>query len=193
MIKMHIRKFLKAESGIAAIEMAFVLPAMLLLYCGMMDVTGLVSTNRKITASASTTADLVGQQKTSILKAVIDDDYNATAMIFSPNTLDNVRVEVFGYRTVSGTVTKIWHTSNLKGPSCGVDPDISGMPSLMTSGNDLIVARSCQNYTPYVVTFLGTSMLGSASFLVKQSISVRPRSSLDLTCYDTTVGGTKCT
>ncbi len=187
-------EFLKAESGIAAIEMAFILPAMLLLYCGLIDVTGLVSLNRKITASASITADLVGQQRTSVLKPVIVDDYNATEMIMSPTSITNVRVEVFGYRVNAAltTVTKIWHTSNNQGPSCGVDPDMGTMLPLMTAGNDLVVARSCITYTPYVTSFLGTTILGSTSFLVKQTISVRPRSSLQLTCYDTTVGGTVC-
>ncbi len=194
MLKKTLSIFLKSENGVAAIEMAFILPAMLLLYFGLMDVTGLVSMNRRITASASITADLVGQQKTSVLKPVIVDQYNATEMIMSPTPIANVRVEIFGYRVDAAltTVTKIWHTSNNQGPSCGIDPDTANMLPLMAAGNDLVVARSCITYTPYVATFLGTTILGSTSFLVKQTISVRPRSSLQLTCYDTTVGGTVC-
>ena len=194
MFKKTLLAFLNAESGIAAIEMAFILPTMLLLYFGLMDVTGLVSMNRKITASASITADLVGQQRTSILKPVIVDQYNASEMIMSPTPIANVRVEVFGYRANAGltSVTKIWHTSNNQGPSCGVDPDTANMLPLMSAGNDLVVARSCISYTPYVTSFLGTTIMGSTSFLIKQTISVRPRSSLQLTCYDSTVGGTIC-
>jgi hypothetical protein len=67
------------------------------------------------------------------------------------------------------------------------------MLTLMGAGNDLIVARTCMNYSPVVATFLGQTILGSTTFLVKQTISVRPRSSLQLTCYDTVVNGTKCT
>lgn len=194
MLKKMYQKFAAAERGIVAIEMAFIMPTILLLYFGLMDITGLVSANRKITASASITADLVGQQKTSIIKATIDDQYNATAMIMSPTDITKVRVEVFGYRKVSGAAAKIWHTSNNNGPACSAtDPDTTNMLTLMAAGNDLIVARSCMTFTPYVTTFFGNVLLGSTSFLVKQTISVRPRSSLDITCYTTSAKDVVCT
>jgi Flp pilus assembly protein TadG len=200
-IKM-LRSFIKAESGMAAVEFAFIVPVMLLLYFGLIDITGLVSLNRKVTASAAITADLVGQQKTSVLKPLIMDQYNATAMIMSPTSITNVRVEVFGYRNVGGTPTKIWHTSNNQGPACGVDPDITNMLPLMAATNDLVVARTCTTFTPYVISWMsrdaaGNSnsikVLASDSFLVKQAIVVRPRSSLQLTCYESVVGGALCT
>jgi Flp pilus assembly protein TadG len=186
--------FLRNETGLAAIEMAFIMPFMLFLYFGLVDATGLISLNRKVTAAAGATADLVAQSRTTILKTTVDDYYNATAMIMDPTPAANVRVEVFGFRDVKGTITKIWQTSSGTGPSCSLTaPSTATMKPLMTAGNDVIVARSCISYSPYVASFMGKTIMGASTFLLNQTIAVRPRSSLQLTCYQTTVlAGTVC-
>ena len=187
------KSFFKNDKGVAAIEMAFIMPFMLLLYFGLVDITVLISMNRKITSAASTTADLVTQQRNAVLKSYITDTFNATAMIVAPTPASEVRVELFGFRNVSGTITKIWQTNNGMGPSCGTVPTTTSMASLMTAGTDIIVARTCMNFTPAVATFMGTNIVGATTFLLNQSISIRPRSTLQLNCYQTTVAaGTLC-
>lgn len=187
------KSFLRNDKGVAAIEMAFIMPFMLLLYFGLVDITVLISMNRKITSAASTTADLVTQQRNAVLKSYITDTFNATAMIVAPTAASEVRVELFGFRKVGSTINKIWQTNNGLGPSCGAVPTTTTMASLMTAGNDVVVARTCMNFTPAVATFMGTNIVGATTFLLNQSISIRPRSTLQLNCYQTTVAaGTLC-
>ncbi len=194
MMKKPTPSFFENDSGMPAIEFALVMPFLIFMYFGLIDVTGLISFNRKITASAGATADLVAQSRNDILKSVIVDDYNATAMIMAPTPIADVRVEVWAFRNVGGTITKTWSTNNGSGPSCGVQPSTATMMPLMVAGNDVIVARSCMNWTPYVGGFLGTTILGATTFLISQTIAVRPRSSLTLTCWQTTkAAGTGCT
>lgn len=186
MMKKLLMSFLRNESGMPAIEFALILPFMCFLYFGLVDVTALISFNRKITASAGATADLVAQQRTDILKGTMQDYYNATSMILAPTPMSGVRVELYGFRTVGAGINKIWQSNNGSGPSCGAVPATTGMAALMVAGNDVIVARTCMNWTPYMATFLGSQILGATTFLVSQSISVRPRSSLTITCWETT-------
>jgi Flp pilus assembly protein TadG len=182
------------DEGAAAIEFAFIMPFMLLLYFGLVDVTGLISMNRRVVSAAATMADLVGQQKTTILGGTITDQYNAAYVIMQPVQSANVRVEIFDFRTNgAGAIVQMWKTGNNLGPSCGAAPVTTGMANLMTAGNDVIVARVCATYNSTVASFMGTSIMGAASFNLSQSISVRPRSSLTLDCYVTTVAaGTVC-
>lgn len=187
-----VQDFADQDNGAAAIEFAFIMPLLLLLYFGLVDVTGLISTNRRIVSGAATMADLVGQQKTNVLKSTITDQYNAVYVIMQPITSAKVRIEVFDYRMVGNTVTKMWQTGNNLGPSCGVDPVTTGLSALMTATNDVIVARTCTTFAPAVASFAGTNILGATTFSLKQAISVRPRSSLTLTCYETAVGGATC-
>ena len=51
------------DEGAAAIEFAFIMPFMLLLYFGLVDVTGLISMNRRVVSAAATMADLVANKK----------------------------------------------------------------------------------------------------------------------------------
>jgi Flp pilus assembly protein TadG len=183
--------YLKAQSGVAAIEFAFILPVMLLLYFGMMDLTSLVVNNRKVTTVASAVADLTSQSRTTILKSQIDDYMNVSGLVLNPAPPSGVTVRVFGYRDGGGTPTMIWQTANAGGPGCAAGPDTSGYAELMTAGNDLVVAQACMTFTPFVAYFLGKSILGDTSFSVGQSVVVRPRATLTLTCQMTS-GGANC-
>ena len=191
-------KFVKDTRGAAAIEMAMIFPFMIFLYFGMADLTGLVSLNRKITYAADVMGDLVTRNNDYVLKSEIADFYNSTDLIMMPTPSANVRVELFGFRN-NGTITtpviaQTWSTNNGKGTSCGSAPTTATMASLMTSGNDLVLARVCTTYTPYVANFMGQSILGASTFKVSKMITRRPRGSLKLFCYQTTlVAGTACT
>jgi Flp pilus assembly protein TadG len=184
--------FMKADNGIAAIETALILPFLLILYFGMIDLTALISFNRKITYSASVVADLVSQNRTSVLKTTVDDYYNAAELVMAPTPASNVRINLFGYRLVGSAATQIWKSSSGTGPTCDTIPETAAMPALMTANNDLVVAIACMDYTPYVGTFLGKELIGGTSFNVEQAIMVRPRSTATLTCYQTAVGGAVC-
>jgi Flp pilus assembly protein TadG len=192
------RKFWKDSRGAAAIEMAMIFPFMIFLYFGMADLTGLVSLNRKVTYAADVMGDLVTRNNDSILKSEITDFYNATDLIMMPTPTANVRVELFGYRNtgtiLAPVIVQTWATNNGKGTSCGNAPSTATMATLMTSGNDLVLARVCTTYTPYVANFMGQSILGASTFKVTKMITRRPRGSLKLFCYQTTVAaGTACT
>lgn len=188
-----LRNFIMMEEGAAAIEFAFIFPLLMLLYFGLVDVTGLISTNRRVVSGAATLADLVGQQKTNVLKSTITDQFNAVYVIMQPLPSSRVRIDVFDFRKVGANITKMWQTSNNLGPSCGVtDPSTTNMANLMTAGNDVIVTRTCVTFIPAMATYGGINILGSTTINVKQSISVRPRSSLTLSCFQTAVGGAAC-
>lgn len=187
-----LRKFIGETNGIAAIEIAFIMPFMLLLYFGLFDITALVSVNRKITYSASIVADLVAQNKTSVLKSKLSDYYSAANLVMAPISSSEVRIEVFGYRISGSTVSLIWKTNNGQATSCGTDPVTTAMSPLMVAGNDLVVARVCTTYSLYISNFFGHNIVNSSTFHIGESITQRPRSTLKLTCYDTTVGGAVC-
>jgi hypothetical protein len=192
MRKFTLKSYLNAQSGVAAIEFAFILPVMMILYLGMMDLTTLVVNNRKVTTVASAVADLISQNRTKVLKAQVDDYMLVANLIVNPMPADGVTVKVYGYRNSGGVPTKIWETSNGSGPGCSSAPSTTGYGNLMTAGNDLVVAQACMTYVPWVATFLGDEIIGSSFFNVEQAVVVRPRSTFVLDCQVTS-GGATCT
>lgn len=178
-------KFLRDARGIAAIEMAFIMPFLLLLYFGLVDLTAMISLNRKITYAASVVADLVTQNDTTLVSTSIPDYINAAEMIVKPTSIAKTRVEIFQFHQdpISKAISSQWRYSSAGGSNCSTSaPSTTGMASLMTDGNDLIVARVCLTYTPYVASFLGTKVLGATSFKMSEQIALRPRQSTALGC-----------
>ena len=180
---LKIRGFLGDAKGVAAIEMAFIMPFLLFLYFGLVDLTALISATRKLNYTASVVGDLVTQNDTTVTKATINDYFNAAAMVMKPAPINTVRIEIYQYRKVQGVPTNQWSNNNGGLGSCGA-PAILGMLNLMSDGNDLIVTRVCSTYSPYIASFLGSSILGATSFQLQDEIASRPRQSTTLTCSD---------
>ncbi len=178
-------RYIKADSGIAAIEFAFIMPLLLLLFFGLVDVTDAVSYNRRITSVANSIGDLASSNRTKIIKTDIDDYFKAVDLIMKPKSAASVKVILYGFRkNAAGTAgEQIWKVDNGKGPACNKTPDAAGMTNLMTAGNDLVIAQSCMDYTPVVTEFLGTKILGTTSMKIEQIITMRPRSTKTLDCY----------
>ena len=168
--------------GVAAIEMAFIMPVLLLLYFGLVDLTAMVSMNRKVTYAASVVADLVTQNETTVTAANITDYLNAAELVMKPTPIGGIRVEVYQFHNTAGTISSQWNKVSASGASCGGAPSTTGMSDLMTDGNDVVIARVCMTYTPYVATFLGNHVLGASTFTLSEQIALRPRQSATLAC-----------
>ena len=184
-------RFYQSDKGSAAIESAFVLPIILLLFLSLQDFTLLVSLNRKITATSAMIGDTISQYPNTITRAAVTDIFNSVGLIMQPTPDTQVRVNVYGYYLNNGAVKLRWQVNNANGPTCTA-PDTSNFANLMASGNDLVVSVSCMTYTPVIASFMGKSILGGTSFLLNQSIALRPRGSLTLNCVTVSGGNTSC-
>ena len=183
--------FFGSETAAAAVESAFVIPFIMLLYMSLQDFTGLVTFNRKITSTASTMSDTIAQYSDTITRQAVTDIFNAVGLTMQPTPDTDVHVDVFGYYMKSGAATLRWQVNNGKGPICTA-PDTSNFANLMATGNDLIVAVSCMNYKPFITTFMGDNILGASTFKLNQTVMSRPRGSTTLNCIIATGSTTSC-
>jgi hypothetical protein len=170
--------FLRDATAMAAIEMAFVFPVMVILYVGLVDVTNLVSINRRVTLTASTLADLVTQVDGSTTMAEIDGIFESARSIFEPHPVDGISLSLFAFRLNGGTPQLRWKHTN--GADCGATP--SGgeeMEGLMEDGNDIVVARVCYDHAAIIGAFLGTG-----DFEIDDELMLRPRQANTLLCSD---------
>jgi len=160
--------------GVAAIEMAFVFPMMLVVYFGLVDCTNLLAANRRVTLTASTIGDLVTQAPGTISKADLQGFYKAALPIMDPFPAADVGINVFTYKNNGGTPQLKWQ--NGIGASCGA-PSTSGLVDLMAEGNDVVLAMACVEFHP-----LTGSIIGSAPFHLSDALVLRPRQNLTLDC-----------
>lgn len=166
------------ESGMAAIEMAFIFPAMLIMLVGLVDVTDGLSANRKVTITANTLGDLISQEPGTTTKASIDGIFAGAIETMVPYDGSSVGLEVFTFRK-NGSNAPALEWQHRSGTNCGAAPSVTAdMDDLMSQGNDLIISRTCYNFS-YI---LGNLFSGSTSFMMKDEMTLRPRKSLQLDC-----------
>ncbi len=87
------RRFVRDSRGLSAVEFALVLPFMLTLYLGCVEVSQAIAANRKVTLVSRTVADLVSQVS-SINTAGVDDVLNASSAIMVPFSVGSITVTV---------------------------------------------------------------------------------------------------
>ena len=106
----RLRSFGRREDGTAAVEFALVLPIMLLLYIGSIEISLLISMDRKLQSVTGALGDLVARSDTTIAEAVLDDYFKAASGIMTPHpvadlyqTVTQVKVDEDGE-----TATVVW-------------------------------------------------------------------------------------
>jgi Flp pilus assembly protein TadG len=165
--------------GVAGIEAAFIFPVMLLIYFGLLDLTTVLSANRRVTQMASTLADLVTQSTGTTTKAELAGFYRASTAIMDPYSTKDLTLEVFGYRRNGDNVVLAWRDNN--GRSCGAAPiaNTGLLKQLTSEGNDVITARVCYEVVP-----LTGRILRDGRVNLSDQMTLRPRQSSRLTCTD---------
>ena len=180
------------QSGVAAIEMALIFPVLMIIFFGMIDVTAVLSDNRKLSYPANVVANIVNRLESPATLDQIKDAFKAVDIVMrsaQPTTATGVtRIEVFNYRKtapMSTSVEKKWYANNEVGTQCG-DPATAGLSNLMGAGNDIIIVVTCATYQPIMFRILGQRTLGNRTQItLREQIAVRPRLSLLLDCDNT--------
>jgi Flp pilus assembly protein TadG len=165
--------FLRDRRGVSAIEFAILLPIMVTLYLGSVEASQGLATNRKITLTAHTLADLATQY-TDITNADMTNILNAGSAIIAPYSASSLN-EVISELSVDaqGQATVVW-SDTLNGTARAVGQIVAVPASLAVPNTYLILAEVQYGYDPtygYVMT--GTVSLNDQSFMhPRQSASI---------------------
>ena len=156
------------ERGISAVEFALLLPLMVTLYLGTVEVSQGVAIDRKVTLTARTVADLASQVKT-IKDAEMASLLSASAAVMSCSTtpcdLTKLKVTVSAVEVKNGTAKVKW-SDTLGGTARAAESTVTLPSALNIEGNYLIWGEVAYTYKPaigYVVT--GTLNLSDQIFM----------------------------
>ena len=171
--------FGKNRDGVVSIESALIFPFMILALLGMIDISMLLSAQRKVSAATSTIVDLSTQPTLTVNKTELNEYFSAVDSIMQPYNSQDIEVELFNYRPNGGSVTLQWQ--HARGTCGGMPANISAeeLQKLTEEVNDVLVGRVCVTFTPIVGYVLGTG-----SFKVDHAVAQRPRQGKTLNCTD---------
>jgi Flp pilus assembly protein TadG len=101
-------RFRRDQRGASAVEFALLLPLLLTLYLGGVEVSQAISIDRKVSLTARTVADLVARS-TGFSQAEMTNILNASTAVSAPYSSTNLKVKISQvYIKADGTSTVDW-------------------------------------------------------------------------------------
>jgi Flp pilus assembly protein TadG len=167
-ISERLRRLTADERGVSAVEFAMLLPLMLSLYLGSVEISQGIGADRKVTLTARTVGDLVAQVS-SVSDAEMTNSLNAGSAVMAPFALSHLKVTVSSVSIdANGKATVDWSDS-LNGTARAKGSTVTLPAALNVPNTSLIWSEVQYAYTPtigYVV---------SGTLTLKDQIYMRPR------------------
>jgi Flp pilus assembly protein TadG len=169
------RRFAADQGGVSAVEFAILLPLMLTMYLGGVEISQAVSADRKTTLVAHTIGDLVAQAS-NVASTDVTNVLNAGAAVAYPFSSSNLRETVTAVCiNAAGTVATVLWSRTLNGTARTGVVTTSIPTALMVPSTSLIWGEASYAYRPTIGwTITGTLTLSDKFFL-------RPRLSNSVT------------
>ncbi len=162
------------ERGVSAVEFAMLLPLMLTLYLGAVELSQGIGADRKVTLTARTISDLVSQVST-INNADLTNSLNAASAVMAPYPVANLKVTVSSIKIDgNGNATIDW-SETLNGTAHSKGDTVSLPDALKVANSYLIWSEAEYSYTPVIGYVL------SGTLTLKDKIYMRPRLSDQVT------------
>ena len=169
--------FIGDRRGLSAVEFALLLPLMLTLYLGGVEVSNGVAANRKVAITARTVSDLAARM-TTIYNADMTNILGASSAVIAPYSVSNLKVTVSEVNIDNkGKATIAWSDS-LNGTAHSVGQTVTVPAALVVpnTATSLILGEVQYNYNPtfgYVLT--GTMTLKSQMYMTPRLSSTVQR------------------
>jgi Flp pilus assembly protein TadG len=142
------------EEGVSAVEFAMLLPLMITLYLGTVEVSQGVAIDRKVTLTTRTVADLASQVS-SINNTDMTNLLNAASSVIAPFALNQLKVTVSAVTVDANGVAKVAWSDTLNGTARAVNSTVTLPTALNVANTTLIWSEVEYNYLPtigYVIT-----------------------------------------
>ena len=162
------------ERGVSAVEFAMLLPLMLSLYLGSVEVSQGIGADRKVTLTARTICDLVSQVS-SIGNSDMTNAFNASSAVMAPFPVSNLKVTVTSVLVdAAGKATVDW-SDTVNGTALAKGATVTLPAALNVANTSLIWSEVQYSYKPVIGYVI------SGTLTLHDQIYMRPRLSASVT------------
>ena len=184
-----LRSFGRSKDGVAAVEFAFVVPIMLSLYFGTMELSQGIEVNKKVGRASSLVADLVTQQAAVTRSEIVAIANIATATLQpykrSAGVVELVGIQVSNETPPKARVTWSQRVSGGVGSSFLTVGDIIVIPNELMIPNTFIVKGGLNiDYFPFITYQINSTTNGKKGIAMGERYYLRPRMSPVVVCPD---------
>ena len=162
----NIRGIFRAQDGISADEFALIAPLMFLIYFGCIELSFMMTLDRKVTTAAATLGDLTARAAT-ISDGEMAEIIQATRMVMQPNDITQAKLRVTSVVEDEGQFEVVWSNScgGMSVWSPGRVVEIPG--NLAPAGGTLVVAEFEYPYKSPFGFFITTEKTLSETFYLR--------------------------
>ena len=167
-IKAALRHLKHREDGVAAVEFALVLPVLLLILMGVIELSNVLMVERKLLNSMQSVADLIGQS-TDVTDSDLDDIFIAGQLVMNPYSTSGLSIGVASVRfdDTTGNPTLDW-SDGLNGGS--VANALTLAVGRGEAGASIVIVSGSYTYTP-----LSSLIIPTTTMSLTETSYVRPR------------------
>ncbi len=141
------------KSGIAAVEFALIAPILITLFLGAVEFSQAITVDRKMTALASSTADLVAQTE-EIDDTEMANIFQASSAILTPYGTASLTVVVSGITIDAGGAATVTWSDTYQGTARSVGSSVTLPAALVVNSTCLVMSETTYNFTSVVGQFL---------------------------------------
>jgi len=178
-----ILKFARDERGISAVEFGLIAPFMALIYFGCIELSLMMTVDRKVTGATAALGDLTSRAA-SVNNSDLTDIFEATRMVMQPHNMTGIRMRVSSLYEDSGQVKVGWSDG------CNLTPLVADVAvtipdNLIPTDGTIIMAEIEYDY------YSGIGYFFSSSKTLTDKFYLRPRR-VDSITRDRTSGAFSC-
>lgn len=173
------------ESGVAAMEFALIAPLMGVMFIGAVEMSQVITVDRRVTQIAGSTADLVARADKKISQTEIGDIMRVGSYIMKPYSANPINIVLRNVTSspASATNTKQSWTCSYNGTgqtqTCTCTDTAFTLPgNLVTTNDSVVVAEVTYAYVPLVFNYIMKRTWGGngSSYPLSETIYMKPRS-----------------
>ncbi|HXF88807.1 MAG TPA: TadE/TadG family type IV pilus assembly protein [Xanthobacteraceae bacterium] len=149
-----LRRIARDQRGASVVEFALLLPLMVTLYLGTVEISQGIAVDRKLTLTARTVADLASQY-TTINNAVMNDIMAASTAVMYPYSTNTLTVTVTSVKIDSNSKATVDWSNSYNGTPRAKNSTVTVPAALLVPNTWLIWSEVQYSYTPtigYVLT-----------------------------------------
>ena len=166
--------FWRDRKGLSAIEFAILAPVMISFYFGGVEISDVMTVDRRVTTVASATADIVAQA-TQIDNSDIQDVFTAASSIMQPYNGAGIQIVVSSVADNNGVATVLWSDGYQTSPR-GVGSTVTLPSGLLTPGGSVVMAEVTYVYdSPFADFYIINPVLTDTFYLKPRRVLQIPR------------------
>lgn len=167
------RTALRDRTGVSAIEFALVLPVMITMYIGAVELSHALTVDRRVSSVASAVADLTAQTD-KVNSAQIQDIFTASTSIMTPYTAAPISIVLTSVTADADNATTVAWSCAHNGSAHAQGAEFTLPEGLTQPFSSVVVAEVTYSYTPPLGQFITGGLTMSEKFYL------RPRRSLSV-------------